>query len=387
MPANRTRNYDGMIYRSLCLSVSDRAGQVDWSRFSSEDWDSLYHTANQERVAALLYWSLSKSESAVRFNIPASFMTQLRSLYYSVWVHNNNLFQELNPMLNELVNAGLQVVLFKGVSLASSLYQDIGLRPMGDLDLLVHESKFDSAVKIAQGFGYKDNIPDPGRGVKELLAYNARLINENNSKVSIEIHTSLIGSAAYNYAAAMGWFWEQTELSWWNFKGLGSESDLFQIDNVYKFSPTAQILYLSVHAVLQHGVGDTQLLWLYDIHRLVVLHGDQIDWNLMLLKAKKFNWETSLSSALTLMQSLFETPIPGEVLSILKDSSDVTMDELLQIKSAPPQTRIQAELHKLAGLDWNARLRLVPALLIPSPEYMRWRYRPERSWTLPYYYL
>jgi hypothetical protein len=37
-------------------------------------------------------------------------------------------------------------------------------------------------------------------------------------------------------------------------------------------------------------------------------------------------------------------------------------------------------------LNWYGKVRLVLALLFPSPAYMRWRYRLKKSWALPVYY-
>ena len=162
------------IYRGLCLSISDRADYVEWDQFNAGDWDRLYDTANKERVAAVLYWSLINSKSVSEYKIPLSLLTKLRSLYYSIWVHNTGLYQELRPIFKSMNKAGVQVVLLKGVSLAASLYPDIGLRPMGDLDLLVRDSQLNTAVQIASSFGYKDNVPDAGRGTKEMLAYNVQ---------------------------------------------------------------------------------------------------------------------------------------------------------------------------------------------------------------------
>ncbi len=110
MASHRPGKYDNKIYRSLCLAVSERADEVEWGQFNSNDWDCLYQTANKERVAALLYWSLMNSNDASNLIIPEFFLNKLRSLYYSVWVHNINLFQEVSPLLEEMVNAGIQVV-------------------------------------------------------------------------------------------------------------------------------------------------------------------------------------------------------------------------------------------------------------------------------------
>ncbi len=69
----------------------------------------------------------------------------------------------------------VKVIVLKGTSLATNLYPDIGLRPMGDIDLLVHKSQFRSAIQLVQSIGYRDTIPDAGLDVKDLITYNVYL--------------------------------------------------------------------------------------------------------------------------------------------------------------------------------------------------------------------
>ena len=40
----------------------------------------------------------------------------------------------------------------------------------------------------------------------------------------------------------------------------------------------------------------------------------------------------------------------------------------------------------LASLSWRARLRLLLVNVIPSPAYVRWRYKPRPAWLWPLCY-
>ena len=50
-----------------------------------------------------------------------------------------------------------------------TIYPDIGLRPMGDMDILVPRPKLAKAVRIAQSLGYENNKPDALPGLQDLL--------------------------------------------------------------------------------------------------------------------------------------------------------------------------------------------------------------------------
>ena len=92
MKSQRSGKIDEKIYRDLCLAVSEHADQVEWDQFNSDDWDDLYQTANNERVAPLLYRSLKNSKSISDLRVPDDFIYRLRTKYYDTWFKNSKLF-------------------------------------------------------------------------------------------------------------------------------------------------------------------------------------------------------------------------------------------------------------------------------------------------------
>jgi hypothetical protein len=106
--------------------------------------------------------------------------------------------------------AGITPVLLKGACFALTIYPDIGLRPMGDLDLLVPKAQFAEAVRIARSLGYVDSGPEAAPGLKDLLSHEACLVKLDGSVV-LEIHHSLVADQTFTYSVPVDWFWEQTE--------------------------------------------------------------------------------------------------------------------------------------------------------------------------------
>lgn len=63
---------------------------------------------------------------------------RLRYFYLQTWRHNQTLLHHARPVLDELERRGSTCVVLKGGAIVSSRYRDdLGVRPMGDLDLLV----------------------------------------------------------------------------------------------------------------------------------------------------------------------------------------------------------------------------------------------------------
>ena len=151
-------------------------------------------------------------------------------------------------------------------------------------------------------------------------------------------------------------------------------------------APTAQLLYACAHAMLQHGGRYTSLHWLYDLDRLIRVYAGRLDWDLFLAQAHAFEWSSAALAAFSESISLFETPIPPAVLHRLAQTSDRNAERVAALQSAPATHTIE-EYQKLKALSWTGKVRLILALVIPAPAYMRWRYGLKTYWTLPAWYL
>jgi hypothetical protein len=180
------------------------------------------------------------------------------------------------------------------------------------------------------------------------------------------------------YAVPVNWFWEQTEL-------LISDQQR-KFDNLLMLTPTAQLLFAAAHAILQHGGEQAPLRWFYDIHLLITSYRERIDWELLLTQASLFEWGSALNVALSQTRDYFDTPIPEFVLQALSTVEDRHQD-LVALKMSKPETHILLEHQKMLSLNWYGRFRLVLANLIPTPAYMRWRYKIKTIWFLPWYYI
>jgi len=211
-----------------------------------------------------------------------------------------------------------------------------------------------------------------------LLNHEVCLRKLGPQAVTVELHRSLVADRSFTYAVPVDWFWEQTE-------PLG-EPLAGQSLALRMLTPTAQVLYGSAHAMLQHGSHNTPLLWYYDLDLLIRSYASKIDWDLLVAQARKFEWGSALDLALARTHALFNTPIPEAVLIRLAGQID-RHKGLVEQKRNPAGTHTLEELEKLRSLNFYARCRLFGALLAPRPAYMRWRYNLKSLWLLPFYYL
>jgi hypothetical protein len=345
---------------------------INWDSFSSADWESLARQAQAEGVAPLAYWILSKSGKISA--LPQSIYHALRAAYSQTWKQNQDIFNELEILTREFNRADIPVVILKGACFALTIYPDIGTRPMGDLDLLVPAVKLNEAVEIAKALGYVTAAPEASPGLRDLLNHEVCLQKKGARPVTLEIHKSLIADKTFKYAAPVDWFWTQTQ-------ALNNA----RFPNLLMLTPAAQILYASAHAMLQHGGGMAPLCWFVDLDRLIRLYAERIDWDNLLSQAKIFEWGSALDAALAQTQEYFDTPIPNYVRVELSGYKDRHKD-LVELLKSKPVTHMQEERQRLISLNAYGRMRLLLALIIPTPAYMRWRYGLKTSWALPIYY-
>jgi hypothetical protein len=300
-------------------------------------------------------------------------------MYAGTWMNNQRILKELDILAQAFKQAGIPLVVLKGACFALTIYPDIGLRPMGDLDILVPGSKKSEAVRIARSLGYGDTTPEASPGLDDLLSHDVGLQKTGSPSIALEIHYSLVADRSFRYAVPVDWFWEQIEpLD----TGLWKARDL----DLFMLTPTAQVLYAAAHAMLQHGGINAPLRWFYDLDRLVRSYEGRLDWELLLAQAKTFEWGSALEAALAKTAACFGTPIPEYLLASLAGIADKNQD-LVALKQVKPATHILEEGLKLRSLNLYGKFRLVLALIAPSPAYMRWRYQLKTSWAIPAYYV
>jgi hypothetical protein len=349
---------------------------VELDALSAVEWGQLVATAQREGLAPMLYWLLSKSG---KFStLPDAVRYSLRAHSAVTRIDNQAIYEELESLANAFKLAEIPCIVLKGGCYALTIYPDTGLRPMGDLDVLVPAARLPEAVQIAQSLCYVDVIPDASPGLRDLLNHEICLKKTGLQSISLEIHHSLVADKTYSYAVPVDWFWEQNE----------PLSCLFQarFESLRMLAPTAQVLYAAAHAMLQHGGNAAPLRWFYDLDRLVRTYDGRLDWDLLLSQAQKFSWGSALEAALFQTQACFHTPIPDYIRAALSGFSDSHW-KLVRRKQILPTTNLFKEYQMLISLNWYGRCRLVMALIAPSPAYMRWRYRIKSSWAIPAYYL
>lgn len=353
---------DRDIRRFICDYVSDSPLAGCLEKPSPSEWERIITIAIDEGMGSLLYRALK--EKGVEQELPDAALSALSRSYYTTTAYNALLADELKQILAALTTAGIPVLLLKGAVLAPTLYQDPGLRPMTDLDLMVPRESMEHALSAVGQLGYRRVLVEHQAQITRLVDANLILRGGPGESVSLELHWNLVGGEGDLRTAPASWFW--------------TNSELFPPDNrVRMLSPSAHLLFLAAHLVLRHE-GGSRLIWLYDLHSICRQWADALDWNLILDRAFAFGWAGALRFALDELTDLFNTALPLNVLEVLPAS--------IPTGNGGQETRFSETWRALSYLNPKTRLALAFALIFPRPAFIHWRYSPSPHWLWPLFY-
>jgi hypothetical protein len=156
--------------------VAQAAGEIT-------DWRLLLKIAENQNMGPLLYHHLSSSQVAM----PANSRHELKGIYLRHRQTNRIRGEVLAEILALFEANRIEALLLKGVALAHLVYPQPGLRPMRDMDLLIHPEQ----VWEAQGLLAKAGFTAPpeyaaGKSYHHHLAGATKKVG--GLSISVELH-------------------------------------------------------------------------------------------------------------------------------------------------------------------------------------------------------
>ena len=118
-------------------------------------WEQIEQRAAREALTPLLY-SLWRKQTWV----PQSVLERWHRIYLHTAMRNTLRLAELTRVLGGFGDIKIPVILLKGAALLKLLYGNVALRPMADLDLLVHLNDAPFALQLLESLGYVLRHPE-----------------------------------------------------------------------------------------------------------------------------------------------------------------------------------------------------------------------------------
>jgi len=141
---------------TILIDVLKRGKDVDPARLCAltpEQWQKLMAIAASQRVTPLFFHRLKNKVLDQR--VPAEVYASLKDVCLQNTLRVMNISAQARLVLMTLNSAGIPTIPLKGIVMANSIYESIGLREMNDFDLLVPPEKLARASEVLIDMGYK----------------------------------------------------------------------------------------------------------------------------------------------------------------------------------------------------------------------------------------
>jgi hypothetical protein len=234
---------------------------------------------------------------------------RLRGLYRKSWVSNQHHLHQGAELIARLQDEDIESLVLKGLPLALRYYGDLAVRPMGDVDLLVHPEHATATWRLLEDLGYetlsvRTRAPSPWEREGDddwfLRLRHARGFRRNRLDL-IDVHStlSLDFVAADPDVADLAAVW----------------ADQQPIELGPLTAATLSTTHHLFHTVL-HGLGSsttTMLRWIVDALTILRTAGDEVDWEAFVTAAHHHHCALLVDDGVAHLVDEWDAPIPASV--------------------------------------------------------------------------
>jgi len=268
------------------------------------DWDRLLESADRLAVTALLHTPLTQCVDPI--HVPPAVLRRVGQLYYGQAARNARLSASFEQALAALSRSGVPVIVLKGLAIAQLVYDNIALRPIGDLDVLVPRRDLDLALGIVQELGYlADESSHPAAWYRRHHHHLVECFTRDRS-CKVDVHHHIFPPAAGVHVPIED-FWLRARPA-----TLGSATAMV-------LAPADLLLHLCVGlSAVERFVGGLRTLC--DIAAAIKRYERELDWACLLESARTYDLEKHLYYGLWLAWDLVGAEVPAPVLDELSHS-------------------------------------------------------------------
>jgi len=249
-------------------------------------WDTLMDFSVKHCTANFIYKNLLMLD-----NIPREILERFGKIYYQSLRANILMVTELDRLIHGLEDRGIDVIALKGAPTSEKIFEDIGLYPSGDLDILVKLNDIQEVREFLEAEGYTLN----DRGFDEYREFFIKElyhISLSGYRFTIEPHWNLF----FRYFTTPPEFW-------WE-ESIRVSSD----GREYTFlSPEKNVLYITFRLFTKLF---TPLRFLVMVAEVLRHYRDEMDWEKLFRYARQYKFESVLRVTMKLSRDTLGAPVP-----------------------------------------------------------------------------
>ncbi len=231
--------------------------------------------------------------------IPEAWRARAQQESCNTLAYNFMLASELTCVLNALRQAGVEGIPVKGVVLAETVYGNLALRPMADLDVLVRPSDLPAARAVLRSLGYSHRVQPLFEELHHSFHDPQYFRQASGGQICLELHWALW--AAHFFDLKVEALWKRAVPA------------QVQGTKVRILSPEDSLLHLAIH----RSRAPLRLRVICDFAQFLRRHSATLDWDAVVYRARAAGACTSMYFCLALARDLLGAPLPDGILSRL----------------------------------------------------------------------
>jgi hypothetical protein len=347
-------------------------------------WDSLTFHARLHSVGPLLHRHLGE---AVR--VPHAARRELLALSHRAAYQNLIFAEEHRALVGAFDDAGVPVLVQKGLAVAEPLYGQLALRPLVDLIYLVPADRRRDAAEVVRTCGYSATPPHSLDRIYRWSCPQLVFERAGRLEVSVIVQSDLV-SWPRMHAVRADMLWarsERRELAGRVVRVLEPTDFLMylclQADNHGHFNRVA-LGSLDAQALLFAEWTNNRLVRFVDMHELVRREAARLDWDALVHRAGVGGVRGAVHASLSLASELLGTHVPAEAIEQVRAPVRQRLRRLVLESLAASERPGAPRLKSAAGTAWRrrrprnqirlARLIGLVELAFPSAHLLRLRY-------------
>ena len=229
--------------------------------------------------------------------ISDSWREMLATAYKAAWTANQVQFRDAGIVLEALRDAGIRTMVLKGAALAILYYDDVGARPMGDVDVAVHPGDVSKTLEILSSLGWEALIPVTT--VTTGIIHSTGLCHD--SKRSVDLHWHAMQECCSPEADTI--FWD------------GSMEMRLGAAETLALNPADQLIHVCVHGSVWQR--HPPIHWIADAMKIIGASTLKIDWDRVATQVERWRLILPVREGLAYLRSKLDAPIPKEALARL----------------------------------------------------------------------
>lgn len=365
--------YDQIICKVIGMTSTEDINR-ELLKYDNLNWKLLMDKLEYYQVAQPFYYNLVKTH--LDGIVPGWMIDLFKQNQRETIATNIRKYIWFTKLINRLSDQSIHVIPLKGVYLADIVYYHIGLRPMGDIDLLVDERDIPKIDITLREVGY--TVRDYWLQAEKKVVHSLPPFTQAQAP-DIDIHWAFTGPDN-PFCIDYDGIWDRAQT------GIISGARVNILD------PVDQLLSLSIHLSYHHHFM-AGLRSLVDIREYLIKSEVSFPWKAALERAADWKCRRVLFLSLYLLHHYLNTQIPDYVMAELSPedfSSEVEHWAVAQL--FPTLTEKEAYVSITLSEVWNRKgfwnkLRGILYYLIPSKETISNKYgvSPESPELLVYY--